>query len=69
MVPALLKQAMLGQCDGDPLAWLRVWPMCGWVLFLQPGICMSQNNYVSVGIQFSFPCFQHKYDIFSAFCN
>ena len=72
MVPALIKEVTLGQCDGTPLTWPRVNVANVWMGALPPAwhLCVSkQLSYVSVDIQFSFPCFQHKYQTFSASCN
>lgn len=51
MVPALLKQVILGQCDGDPLTWLRVNMASVWLGLLPPAwhlhvskqLCFSRN--------------------------
>lgn len=51
---------MLGQSDGDPLTWLRVNMANVWLGPLLPAWHLhvsKQLSYLSVGIQFSFPCF------------
>lgn len=57
---------------GTPLTWLRVNMANVWLDPLPQAWHLhvsKQLNYVFVGIQFSFPSFQCKYQTSSACCN